>query len=74
MFKRPFRLGDRGARAEGRDEEASGVKILVCMKQVPSSEARIVVAGDGKAIDPTDVEMIVNPYDEYALEEALRIK
>ncbi len=50
------------------------MKILVCMKQVPSSEARIVVAGDGKAIDPTDVEMIVNPYDEYALEEALRIK
>ncbi len=50
------------------------MKIVVCMKQVPSSEARIVVAADGKSIDPTDVEMVVNPYDEYAVEEALRIK
>lgn len=50
------------------------MKIMVCMKQVPSSEARITVGGDGKSIDPTDVEMVVNPYDEYALEEALRIK
>jgi electron transfer flavoprotein beta subunit len=44
------------------------------MKQVPSSEARILVASDGASIDPTDVEMVVNPYDEYALEEALQIK
>jgi electron transfer flavoprotein beta subunit len=44
------------------------------MKQVPSSEARIIVASDGVSIDPTDVEMVVNPYDEYALEEALQIK
>ena len=48
--------------------------ILVCMKQVPSSEARVVVAADGVSIDPTDVEMVVNPYDEYAAEEALQIK
>lgn len=50
------------------------MKIVVCMKQVPSSEARIVVGSDGVSIDPTDVEMVVGPYDEYALEEALRIK
>jgi electron transfer flavoprotein beta subunit len=50
------------------------VKIVVCMKSVPSSEARINIASDGRAIDPTDVEMVVNPYDEYAVEEALRIK
>src|SRR4029453_3107837 len=31
-------------------------------------------AADGKSIDETDVKWIVSPYDEYALEEALRIK
>jgi electron transfer flavoprotein beta subunit len=50
------------------------VKIAVCVKQVPSSEARIAIAPDKRSIDPTDVEMVLNPYDEYALEEALRIK
>jgi electron transfer flavoprotein beta subunit len=50
------------------------VKIVVCVKQVPSSEARIVVASGGTSIDPAEVEMVVNPYDEYAIEEALRIK
>jgi electron transfer flavoprotein beta subunit len=50
------------------------VKIAVCVKQVPSSEARIVLAADGRSIDPAEVEMVLNPYDEYALEEALRIK
>jgi electron transfer flavoprotein beta subunit len=55
-------------------EEARLVKIVVCMKQVPSSEARITIAGDGLSIERDDLEMVVNPYDEYALEEALRIK
>ncbi|MCK4413674.1 MAG: electron transfer flavoprotein subunit beta/FixA family protein [Candidatus Eisenbacteria sp.] len=50
------------------------MKIVVCMKPVPSSEARINIASDGRSIDPTDVEMVANPYDEYAVEEALRIK
>ena len=50
------------------------MKIVVCMKQVPSSEARIEIAGDGLSIDRSELEMVVNPYDEYALEEALRIK
>jgi electron transfer flavoprotein beta subunit len=58
-------------RGPGRRKQ---VKIAVCIKQVPSSEARIVIAADGRSIDPTDVEMVLNPYDEYALEEALRIK
>lgn len=50
------------------------MKILVCMKQVPATEARIKPAADGKGIDPAGVEFVVNPYDEYAVEEALRIK
>ena len=50
------------------------MKIAVCIKQVPSSEARIAVAPDGISIKTEELEMVVNPYDEYALEEALQIK
>lgn len=49
------------------------MKIVVCMKQVPSSEARIALAPDGVSINTADVEMEINPYDEYAVEEALQI-
>jgi electron transfer flavoprotein beta subunit len=47
---------------------------LVCIAYVPDTETRIKIAADGKSIDETDVKWIVSPYDEYALEEALRIK
>lgn len=50
------------------------VKIAVLIKQVPSSEARIRVAADGRSIDPADVEYGVNVYDEYAMEAALQTK
>jgi len=48
--------------------------VVVCMKQVPSSEARIAVSADGRTIDRTGLEMVINPYDEYAIEEALRVR
>jgi electron transfer flavoprotein beta subunit len=50
------------------------VKIAVCIKQVPDTETRIRVAPDGKGIAENDVNWVVSPYDEYAIEEALRIK
>lgn len=50
------------------------MNILVCVKQVPDTETRIKIAGDKKSIDPTDINWILNPYDEYAVEEALQIK
>jgi len=50
------------------------VKIAVCIKQVPDTETRIRVAPDGKAILESDVNWVVSPYDEFAIEEALRIK
>jgi len=46
----------------------------VCIKQVADTETRVKVAGDGKTLDPAGVTWILNPYDEFALEEALRIK
>ena len=50
------------------------MKILVCLKQVPDTETKIKVAADGKSLDPADVKWITSPYDEYALEAALRLK
>jgi len=50
------------------------VNIVVCMKQVPDTETKVRIGADGKTIDPTDVNYVINPYDEFAIEEALRIK
>jgi electron transfer flavoprotein beta subunit len=50
------------------------VKIIVCMKQVPDTEARLRIAPDGKTIDRSELKYVMNPYDEFAIEEALRIR
>ncbi|MFH0811604.1 MAG: electron transfer flavoprotein subunit beta/FixA family protein [Pseudomonadota bacterium] len=50
------------------------MNIVVCLKRVPDTETKIKIGGDGKTIDPTGVEFIINPFDEFAVEEALRIK
>lgn len=47
---------------------------IVCIKQVPDTETRVKVAADGRTLDPTGVTMVLNPYDEYAVEAALRVK
>jgi len=50
------------------------MKILVAIKQVPDTATQMKVAAGGKAIDTAGITWIVSPYDEYAVEEALRIK
>ena len=50
------------------------MNIVVCIKQVPDTETIIKIAGDGKSIDTSDIKWVMNPYDEFAVEEALRIK
>ena len=50
------------------------MKVLVCLKQVPDTEANIKVADDGKSISESGIKFIINPYDEFALEEALKLK
>jgi electron transfer flavoprotein beta subunit len=50
------------------------VKIVVCIKRVPDTEARIRIAADGSSIDPSGVKFVISPYDEFALETALRLK
>jgi len=48
--------------------------IIVCIKRVPDTEARVKVAGDGKTLDPSGVQFIMAPYDEIAVEKALQLK
>ena len=50
------------------------MKIVVCMKRVPDTAAKIRIASSGKSIDPAGIDYVINPYDEYGIEEALRIK
>lgn len=47
---------------------------LVCIKQVADTETRVKVAPDGNTLDPAGVTWVLNPYDEFAIEEALRLK
>jgi electron transfer flavoprotein beta subunit len=50
------------------------VKILVLFKKTPDTEAKIKISADQKSLDQTGVKFIINPYDEYAIEEALQLK
>ena len=43
---------------------------IVCLKEVPDTEARIEVRS-GKIVEE-GIQYVVNPYDEFALEEALK--
>ena len=47
---------------------------VVCISHVPDTESRINVAAGGKKVDETGLKFIVSPYDEFALEEAIRLK
>jgi electron transfer flavoprotein beta subunit len=50
------------------------MKIAVCLKRVPDTTTKIVVGADGKSIDENGVKFVPNPYDEFAIEEALKLK
>ena len=50
------------------------MKIIVCINHVPDTETKIKVGADGKTIDPSGVNYMLSPYDEFALEEGLRLR
>jgi electron transfer flavoprotein beta subunit len=50
------------------------MKIVVCVKYVPDTAIKVKIAPNGKTVNLADVSFVVNPYDEFAVEEALRIK
>jgi len=50
------------------------VNSIVFIAQVPDTEARIKIAPDGRHIDESGLKFIVSPFDEYALEAAIRLR
>lgn len=50
------------------------MKILVPVKRVTDYNVKIRVKADGSGVDLNNVKMSVNPFDEIAVEEAVRLK
>ena len=50
------------------------MKIMVPVKRVPDYQAKVKVKVDGSGIETDGIKWIVNPFDEIAVEEALRLK
>jgi electron transfer flavoprotein beta subunit len=50
------------------------MKVLVLVRQVPDSTTTIKIRPDGKDIDRTGVKMVVNPFDEFAIEQAVLLR
>ncbi len=50
------------------------MRIVVCVNYVPDTAIKVKLAADGKSLDLADVTYVVNPYDEFAVEEALQLK
>jgi electron transfer flavoprotein beta subunit len=50
------------------------MNLVVCLKQVPDTEAPIRIRPDGRGVDESGLSFVMNYYDEHAVEEALRIK
>ena len=59
---------------ERRDKHGGTMKILVPVKRVIDYNVNVRVKPDGTGIDITNVKMSMNPFDEIAVEEAVRLR
>ncbi|WP_066343213.1 electron transfer flavoprotein subunit beta/FixA family protein [Azohydromonas lata] len=50
------------------------MKVLVCVKRVVDYNVKVRVKSDGTGVDVAGVKMSMNPFDEIAVEEAVRLK
>ena len=50
------------------------MKVFVCIKQVPDTETKIKLKPDNSGVDFAGVKWVMNPYDEFAVEEAIKMK
>ena len=51
-----------------------GMKVLVAVKRVVDFNVKVRVKSDGSGVETTNVKMSMNPFDEIAVEEAVRLK
>src|SRR5437867_3776578 len=50
------------------------MNIAVCINHVPDTETKVKIGADGRTIDKSGVNFMLNPYDEFAIEAALQLK
>lgn len=50
------------------------MKLVACVNHVPDTETKVKVGSDNKSIDRSGVNFVINPYDEFAVEECLKLK
>ncbi|HJU21962.1 MAG TPA: electron transfer flavoprotein subunit beta/FixA family protein [Casimicrobiaceae bacterium] len=50
------------------------MKVMVCAKRVIDFNVKVRVKADASGVDTTNVKMSMNPFDEIAVEEAVRLK
>lgn len=50
------------------------MNIVVIVRQTPDTETKIKLDSEGKKVDTAGITWIINPYDEFAIEKALKIK
>ncbi len=50
------------------------MKVLVCVKRVVDYNVKVRVKADGTGVETANVKMSMNPFDEIAVEEAIRLK
>jgi electron transfer flavoprotein beta subunit len=55
-------------------EEGTAMKVLVPVKRVVDYNVKVRVKSDGTGVDTANVKMSMNPFDEIAVEEAVRLK
>ena len=50
------------------------MKLVALIKNVPDTEAKIKINADGSDVETQGIKFVMNPYDEYAVEQALQTK
>ena len=50
------------------------MQIVVCAAITPSTDTRVQLSPDGQSMDLSEAKFEIGPYDEFALEEAIRVK
>jgi electron transfer flavoprotein beta subunit len=50
------------------------MRIIVCVSLAPDTTTKIKISGNRRTIDETGVSFVINPFDEYAVEEAVQLK
>jgi electron transfer flavoprotein beta subunit len=62
------------AALQRKTRECVQMKIMVCVKRVVDYNVKVQVKSDGSGVDLANVKMSINPFDEIAVEEAVRLK